>query len=294
MVDLQSLDFYSQGLYKKDVESGYTYGYRAVTHPLACAVLCNTTYNEDDDHASDENDDGEGDVGETSSLTSSLSLAGLMENKSSESGYGLLSSNLVTSVKVKKVFSSIARPMIVELRSMMEGGEIGVDDHHVAQNPMLLVKEGDNLGQDLSVELLFRCFNTIWQNSPDLFPNPDIAPYSFAYEVFPTSAKQGFMEAVSGLISLKDFDWNNWISIYGNDPNAVQRMISSAAGSYIGAYILGAVRVVAAIVALVVRRLSRRISDSNVDTRDVLCYFPCSIRSKTAIRRMSTLLTGKP
>lgn len=130
--------------------------------------------------------------------------------------------------------------MIVQLRSMMEGGEMGVDDDHVAQDPMMLVKEGDNLGQDLTVELLFRCFNYIWQNSPELFPNPKIAPFSFAYEVFPTAPKQGFMEAVPGLTSLEEFDWDAWVGMYGKNKEAVQEMISSATGSYIGAYILGA------------------------------------------------------
>jgi hypothetical protein len=235
LLDLQSLDFWKESVFLKDPVRGFRFGYRAIVHPLAATAFrlaCDAT------DSSSGNDSDEGGTGDLSSRVSSVSLADLMHGMAG--GGASEGPGVVTSVKVVKVFSSIARPMIVQLRTAVDGGELENDDHHSVHDPPLLVKEGDNLGQDLSVELMFRCFNALWQTAPDTFPDPAGAPVCVAYEVFPTSAKQGFMEAVSGLCSLKEFDWDNWIATRGTDPAAVRRMVMSAAGSYIGAYVLGA------------------------------------------------------
>jgi hypothetical protein len=111
------------------------------------------------------------------------------------------------------------------------------------EGPLVLVKEGDNLGADMAVEQLFRCFNMLWQDAAAA-PAAAVAaaafPFALPYTVFATSARRGFMEVVPGLTSLKEFDWTAWVATRGADPAAVQRMVMSAAGSYIGAYVLGA------------------------------------------------------
>jgi hypothetical protein len=151
-----------------------------------------------------------------------------------------LQPGVVGGAVVRKVFSSIARPMIIELRRPMEDCWIDDEGSHESVSPNLLVKEGDNLGQDMCVEIMFRCFNQIWNESPEIFPDPEQTPLAFPYEVFPTDIKRGFMEAVSGLESLKDFDWEDWKLTKAVDRKNVIRMVMSAAGSYVGAYILGA------------------------------------------------------
>eukprot|EP00173_Palmaria_palmata_P000899 Plantae.Rhodophyta-Palmaria_palmata.ctg1461.p1 GENE.Plantae.Rhodophyta-Palmaria_palmata.ctg1461~~Plantae.Rhodophyta-Palmaria_palmata.ctg1461.p1 ORF type:complete len:443 (-),score=88.28 Plantae.Rhodophyta-Palmaria_palmata.ctg1461:185-1432(-) len=211
-----------------------------VSHPLGGMTLSKgafETSSEDSGEDGDEVVDLVKSSAFTSSDVSSMTLEKLMESMASN---GVDSPGIVSSVKILKVFSSIASPMIVQLRSMVEGAEVGTDTGHDASDDLLLVKEGDNLGQDMCVELLFMGLNSLWANSFDLFPDPDAVPFSYAYEVFPTAAKQGFMQAVPGLTSLRDFDWDKWVETRGKDPDAVNQMVRSAAGSYIGAYIVGA------------------------------------------------------
>ncbi|GAB0495829.1 hypothetical protein MMPV_007136 [Pyropia vietnamensis] len=165
---------------------------------------------------------------------------------------------LVSHAKVVKVFSSIARPMIVQLsnphpearvRNMgvpspqqakedQEAENADLPSHEVC-SPDVIVKKGDNLLQDMSMEIMFRCFNSIWQRS-ERFSNPDTIPYAYCYEVIPTGPRVGFMEAVTSLESLRDFDWEKWAVRIKAHPGAVENMVRSAAGAYVAAYVLGA------------------------------------------------------
>ena len=97
--------------------------------------------------------------------------------------------------------------------------------------------------QDLCTQILFQVFNHIWRKS-DIFGDALLVPYCYCYEVFPTGLQEGFMEVISGLKSLKDFDWVAWGNRRNDDnedsdAKAVSNMIRSAAGSYAGAYVLG-------------------------------------------------------
>lgn len=242
MVDLQSLDFWAKSVFLKEPEKGHVFGYRQIAHPLVCASFANAAAVTPPVPQSAAVDEAMSNV--------TLSEDNLSDAASSSEGVSFLNADVdvggrvgvVSSVKVVKVFSSIARPMIVQLRNPIEGADTESDEDHPSVDPLILIKEGDNLGQDMSVELLFRCFNELWSNDRALFPSNGggVPPFALPYEVFPTSAKQGFMEAVPSLTSLKEFDWGNWIKTRGSDPAGVQRMVASAAGSYIGAYILGA------------------------------------------------------
>lgn len=243
MIDLQSLEFWTKSIYVRGVEKGYRYGYRAVTHPLYCRglnPLSNSNSNSDSDSGKDQLkypqqifEDKSEDSDVVKELVDSRSTGSSDINDLHQEDA------VVGSVVVTKVFSSIARPMIITLRIPIENADLDDDDHHILLRPGLLVKEGDNLMQDLSVEIMFQCFNHIWSHTPSLMKKYGVIPESISYEVFPTSATQGFMEAVTGLTSLKEFDWNAWRKKYGADKDRVLEMIRTTVGSYIGAYIVG-------------------------------------------------------
>lgn len=54
------------------------------------------------------------------------------------------------------------------------------------------------------------------------------------YEVFYTSCRNIFMEALIGLTSLKVFYWVAWRERYWDDVELVNDMLISAARSYVG------------------------------------------------------------
>jgi Domain found in Dishevelled, Egl-10, and Pleckstrin (DEP)/Phosphatidylinositol 3- and 4-kinase len=241
MIDLQSLDFWTEAVFLPNPVKGQKLGYRMVSHPLMyCkfteAEIPATVGNSGEDSHLVDVDSPPDDPSNPSYSQGSLSDDETISQFSTDI---TMSPGVVGSVVVRKVFSSIARPMIIELRRPMEEACIDDDSNHEVIAPHVLVKEGDNLGQDMCVEVMFRCFNMIWEHSPELFPDMSQIPFAFSYEVFPTGVKRGFMEAVSGLESLNGFDWNAW-KLRAKDPVVLKRMIMSAAGSYVGAYILGA------------------------------------------------------
>ncbi|CAN8065753.1 unnamed protein product [Agarophyton chilense] len=243
MVDLQSFEFWTNTAYVRDVDKGYRYGYRAITHPLYCGGL-NPLANLDFPKDISEDVSASDNVSTASFGSSSLDFASdQLPTKSAISIAEIndirQDSSVIGSVVVRKVFSSIARPMIVELRVPMENADLEEDEQHIILPPGILIKEGDNLMQDLGVQVMFQVFNHIWQSSPLTKPKYTKPPFSFCYEVFPTNPTQGFMEAMTGLIPLKDFDWANWSNRFGLDPARVDDILRSTVGSYIGAYICG-------------------------------------------------------
>lgn len=254
LVDLQSLQYWTGTVYLSNPVKGHSYGYTAIAHPM---ITCRSSEGDEQELAVSRSDieRNASEIGDTSDDTSSDGfangsfLSGVMDKLTSmendDTTSTLSSENpsariIVHNVRVRKVFSSIARPMIIELRRPREDCDLDDDETHDVVNPNLIVKEGDNLGQDMCVELMFKCFNTIWQNTPDLFSDSRRAPFAFTYEVFPTAVKRGFMEAVPGLTSLNEFDWDDWRARAVQNPALKQQMVSSAAGSYVAAAILGA------------------------------------------------------
>lgn len=242
MVDLQSYEFWTSSVYVRDVDKGYRYGYRAITHPLYCGGLVPQAHLDFSkilpEDASSLEESSSVSMGSSMDYVSDL-LSPKSAITTTEINDFHQDSSVVGSAIVRKVFSSIARPMIVQLRAPMENADLDEDDHHIVLPPGVLVKEGDNLMQDLGVEVMFQIFNHIWETSPLLKHKYKKAPYSYCYEVFPTSPTQGFMEAMTGLIPLKDYDWAEWRDNYGSDPERVEDILRSTVGSYIGAYICG-------------------------------------------------------
>lgn len=241
MIDLQSFEFWTQSVYVRGVEKNYRYGYRAVAHPLYCGGLDPRSHLDFSAFAQQDEEDRSADsTGELPSLGNGSSSDGTLRSiVSTEEVNSMRDTSVVGSIVVRKVFSSIARPMIVELRVPLENADLDDDDHHIVLPPGILVKEGDNLAQDLGVEIMFKCFNHIWARDASLKEKYGMVPFSLSYEVFPTSPTQGFMQAVTGLRSLKEYDWMKWKSAYGDIPERVHEMVRSTVGSYIGAYVCG-------------------------------------------------------
>lgn len=231
MIDLQSYAFWVDGVYVKGAEKGYRYGYVAITHPLHCIGL------DAKDQTASQNGNESNGSGSTDTFEdiSFLSLSGSID----EVNQFHADSAVISSVVVRKVFSSIARPMIVELRTPRENANLERDDHHTVLSPGLLIKEGDNLMQDLGVETMFQCFNHVWAHSDVFKGRESEIPFSYHYEVFPTSPTQGFMEAVTGLTSLKEYNWRIWRDKYGNNKDRVNEMLRSTVGAYVGTYVCG-------------------------------------------------------
>ncbi|KAI0562998.1 Phosphatidylinositol kinase [Gracilaria domingensis] len=243
MVDLQSFEFWTSTAYVRYVDKGYRYGYRAITHPLYCgglnaqAHLDFSKFMTEDVSASDNTSSAS--FGSSSADFASDTLAPRSAISAMEINDVRQDSSVIGSVVVRKVFTSIARPMIVELRVPMENADLDEDDDHIILPPGILIKEGDNLMQDLGVEVMFQVFNHIWESSALIKPKYSKPPYSFCYEVFPTTPTKGFMEAMTGLIPLKDYDWVGWRNKFGSDSDRVEDIVRSTVGSYIGAYICG-------------------------------------------------------
>lgn len=234
-IDLQSFDFWTKGIYLKKPESGFRYHFCSVVHPLSGvgasqppvfgeSTFQNSTAIESTRFHVLEN------VGET--LRQEEEEVGSTENLTE-------TDEIVQSVVVKKVFSSLAQPMIVELQKPFEDGDVADDNQYMTVQPSVLVKSGDNLMQDLGVQIMFRCFNHLWEYESDIQSKHGVIPVCVGYDVFPTSAANGFMEAVTDLNSLKDFDWKSWQIRHGGCERSRNEMLRSAVGSYIGTYILG-------------------------------------------------------
>jgi Domain found in Dishevelled, Egl-10, and Pleckstrin (DEP) len=253
-IDLQSIDFWSKTVYVAKAVKGEPLGHIAVVHPLLPVDWMSNAVGDDGSDMSGPGNDSHWSVSESTQngppsppadndednrATSppatdiaSMNIAVVSEDAS----IGI--QNVVSRAVVRKVFSSIARPFIMELHRLIENDDVDDEKTRCVVGSMILCKEGDNLGQDLSVETMFRIFNLIWAETPDLFADSSKAPFSVTYDVFPTSPKQGFMEALNGLVSFKDFDWDTWVATCGNDKELVAEMVASAAGSYTAAYIL--------------------------------------------------------
>lgn len=236
MIDLQSYHFWTESVYVRGVDNGFRFGYRAITHPLHFSGSETLAHMERVSASTSE-------MG-TSDLGSSIDAA--VEDYELSTGVSFEDINnishdeaVVGSVVVRKVFASIARPMIVELRLPLENCDLAHDEGHLVLQPGILVKEGDNLMQDMGVEIMFQCFNHVWALSPVYADKEREVPFSVTYEVFPTSPIQGFMQALTGLESVKEYDWDAWRTKYGGDKERVSEMLRSTVGAYVGTYVCG-------------------------------------------------------
>lgn len=209
LIDMQSIDFWRDTLFQTTpLVEGSDFGTCAVIHPMA--VTTNPV--DDNNNTNDE-----------------------LESFKSHGGY------IVHTVRVEKLFSSMARPGLLSLSAYPPGATLLPIDATAAVNisPPLIAKTGDNLINDHSVELMFRIFNHVWRQDTDRFDSSG-PPLAFAYDVVPTQSRAGILECLSGLKPLNDYDWKTWVATYKkSNENVLDSMMRSAAGSSVATYLLG-------------------------------------------------------
>lgn len=101
--------------------------------------------------------------------------------------------------------------------------------------PMLVLKQGDDICQDLAMMEIFRCFNHLWAKEPSAIHNgcPVVAR---EYGCIPYDKQAGLIEFVAGCVTLA--------KVKKLKPRAINygwkaQLVASAAGSYIASYVLG-------------------------------------------------------
>lgn len=170
IVDLQSLDFWSSSVFVKNVNKGYSYGYRVIAHPLRIQYADPTVPPvAPQDRLANDLSLGAPAIPQNGRKERFETIAGVplppvsrirsIESESSTTS-STLGDDLINyasmartvqgpdscvaagDIVVRKVFSSIARPMILELRQMAEDSDLGHQPDQQVLGPGVLVKEG--------------------------------------------------------------------------------------------------------------------------------------------------------
>jgi hypothetical protein len=162
------------------------------------------------------------------------------------------SCRLITSITVKKIFSSKAKPLLLEVTYKKDEGnkEELLDSSSSSrkgkrskskgaspptptepETSLFIFKKGDDLRVDMLVQTMFYIFNTIWSNA-----GLKHVPFTHQYKIIPMGPDIGAVEFVTGSESIQTFDWNSWRTL-----TQEQRLlfIRSAAGGYVAGWVLG-------------------------------------------------------
>jgi hypothetical protein len=128
----------------------------------------------------------------------------------------------IASVTILKVFSSKAKPCLLEL--------VPADSKYPSKR--VIFKKGDDLRQDLLVQACFYLFNVLWQQS-DL----EDKPFIHQYRLIPMGPDTGCVEFVHDSESLQTFSFEKvWPKYTDEDKSTLLR---SAAGSYVAGWVMG-------------------------------------------------------
>jgi len=138
---------------------------------------------------------------------------------------------LVHKIKICKIFSSKARPLLISLSHI---------NRTLFPDTLLILKRGEDLRKDMYTQVAFYIFNILWQNAPFL---DEDRPYIYQYRVFPMliSDKDPDMllsciEFVPDSKSTEKFDWK---SLYNKNSEQRRELHRSAAGGYVASWVLG-------------------------------------------------------
>mmetsp|Transcript_10675 Transcript_10675/g.11737 ORF Transcript_10675/g.11737 Transcript_10675/m.11737 type:complete len:561 (+) Transcript_10675:58-1740(+) len=127
---------------------------------------------------------------------------------------------IVTDVYVKKVFVSRSAPVLLMV-------------HYKKKKllPKKMMFKRDDMRSDVSVELVFSIFNTLWQSAS----LGDVLKV-YTAKVVPCGPKFGFMEYIENSVSVREYNWNafDWFT----DAH-MEAFMASAAGGYVSGYVLG-------------------------------------------------------
>jgi len=132
----------------------------------------------------------------------------------------------VREVELKKIMPSNAKPLLIEARTF--------DD----SSTMLLLKQGDDLRKDLAVMLMFKFMNELWREN-DINCN-GVQCESVCYEVIPMAVDFGAIEFIDGVKKISKIGkMINQKDSNGRTKSITNRVIATAAASYIASYVLG-------------------------------------------------------
>eukprot|EP00170_Pyropia_yezoensis_P009367 contig_41254_g9402 len=192
-VDLQGLDFWATDVFRSDVVAGHSFGHRQVVHPFPSyrASLV------------DEEIDGASSV--SSAAAWSLPPSSSVAAAAADTGHD---DEVVSQAVVTRVFSTMARPVIVELRRPHAGAVVG---RTLGQSP---------------------CFTTVAAGDGDCGAGslPGTPPWCLRLRRRQRRRRFTPLGAV---------DWDGWVARVTADPGLVDTLVRSAAGAYVGTYVLG-------------------------------------------------------
>jgi len=129
----------------------------------------------------------------------------------------------VNTVTVVNVFDSQARPC--RLSFTTKDGDFD-----------MIFKCGDDLRQDVNVQVMFFVFNKLWQAA-----NLENTPFIHQYRIIPTGLKHGLIEFVKGCRTVRELenDGNGWEAVHQMEDHKLRKLIASIAGGMVGSYIMG-------------------------------------------------------
>eukprot|EP01130_Rhizamoeba_saxonica_P000642 TRINITY_DN10591_c0_g1_i1.p1 TRINITY_DN10591_c0_g1~~TRINITY_DN10591_c0_g1_i1.p1 ORF type:complete len:826 (+),score=147.18 TRINITY_DN10591_c0_g1_i1:127-2604(+) len=130
---------------------------------------------------------------------------------------------IVNKVSLNKIFSSAARPLLLELESSLPD----------VPSYRIIFKGGDDLRQDLVVQTIFYIFNKLWHFS---HIKPELKPFIYQYRVVPMGNDKGSLEFVEGCVTMGSYDWSKIPNMSREEKLQLMR---SAAGSYVASWALG-------------------------------------------------------
>jgi hypothetical protein len=131
----------------------------------------------------------------------------------------------VSKIVVENVFQSNTRPLLLQF--VAKGSSLC--------SPVIF-KCGDDLRQDVACLQVFRLLNYLWDSEGLVYGDSKEPVCAFVYGCMPLSSSIGFIEFLDGCESLKNVVR---VAVHNFDNQAKERMVASAAGSYIGAFMLG-------------------------------------------------------
>jgi len=140
---------------------------------------------------------------------------------------------MLREVMLKKVMPSNARPLLVEARCVDEA-----EDTETLYSTQLLLKQGDDLRKDLAVMLMFKFMNELWREN-DVNCN-GVPCESLCYDVVPMAVDFGAIEFIDGAKKISKISkMINQKDASGRVRSIANKIIATAAASYIASYVLG-------------------------------------------------------
>ena len=154
----------------------------------------------------------------------------------------------IRQLKVKKIFGSNARPMLIECFAGLKSKEsVPFSDDNDSDNTndsttfrispvpcsSFILKYGDDLRKDWAVIQMFNFMNGIWGRNSVLFQG--ILIQALTYKIIPMGPEYGIIELIPDCLTLKEYCEQK----EKLDKKAIATLRATCAGSFMAAYIMG-------------------------------------------------------